>query len=161
MLFEGTCPSCLGVATITANVSTCPLCGDIVLEEEHEPEPEAPPQVVLDLVSLKEEQSKSGSTFTAQTFEISLERHRLSQIPSQESGKRESFLAFAMEYFLGYLEVVEEIPLMEAPLSAETLELQPLSSHCYTLSVLSEQSGIPEAELLRRAIVFYLEREKE
>lgn len=161
MLFEGTCPICLGVATVTSNVSTCSLCGDIVLEVEKEPEPETPPQVVLDLVSLREEPPTGSTSFTAQTYEVRLESHHKRLLPPPENGALESFLAFAMEYFLGYLEVVKELPEPGEPSAADPVELQPLSSHCYALSVLSEQSAVSESELLRRAVVLYLNREKE
>lgn len=161
MLFEGTCPTCLGVATITGNISFCTLCGEIILEEEETSEPSAPDlPPTLDIVSFKEDMSKNAASFQAQSISVPLDSRYKKQLPASEDGELEKFLAFAVEYFLGYTEAVEQLPDLGPPESPEEAELQPLSSHCYALTSLSERCGVPEGELLRRAVILYLNREE-
>ena len=161
MLLEASCPSCQGIATKTGNVVSCPLCGDIVLENEAPPapaQPEEPPP--LDLVAIKDGFEGGGRGFTAQSFHYALEQTLIPRLPTTNGEEYEKVVIFALEYLMGYLEIAQKLPDVELPKTPQRLQASPLSSQCYALSLLAEQSGVEPEEILRRAVTLYLRRDE-
>lgn len=160
MLLEASCPSCQGIATKTGNVVSCPLCGDIVTEEEAAAatQPEAPPP--LDVVAIKDGFEGTGKGFSAQTFDYSLDQSLIPQLPATSGEDYEKVVIFAVEYLMGYLEIAQKLPDVEPPTVPQPLQASPLSSQCYALSLLAEQSGVEAEEILRRAVTLYLRRDE-
>lgn len=131
-----------------------------MLEEEAAAptQPEAPPP--LDVLAIKDGFEGSGKGFTAQSFDYSLDQALIPRLPATSGEDYERVVIFALEFLMGYLEISQKLPEVEPPKASQSLQASPLSSQCYTLSLLAEQSGVEAEEILRRAVTLYLRRDE-